>query len=459
MQIDFRRFGRGLVGNVSGQSASFLAQLAVQLVSVPVFTLSWGIERYGIWLILYTLPAYLATLSLGFGGAAGNDMVAAVAQGRRHDAARTYAAVRSGFAGLSLVAALIGAALIFGPAARLLDFAQPYAHGQAQWAAMALVAYGLANLQMSNWALALRATDGFARFLYLASITAMVEMAIALALVLAGGGLVMAAVGLAVGRCAGWLATGLMIHRHAPWLAQSGWAFSMGEARRLARPALAMAMVPLGFAIQLQGTIMALGMAAGPAAVPVFTTVRTLARFAIQLTSVVNVASMPVFTHAAAQDDTARKADLVALNLTTALVVLLPAAMAIALAGPAVIRIWTGGAIIAPAALVAVMAASLVFGGLWLVLANLVLALNQHGRYSYAFVGLACVSVGACAVLARSMGALGAGITAAGFDMAMLVMLVWQARRAGILAAGSFSTAPRRSWTLIADRLPRLFRR
>ncbi len=459
MQIDFRRFGQGLVGNISGQGASFLAQLAVQLLSVPVFTLSWGVERYGVWLILYTLPAYLATLSLGFGGAAGNDMVAAVAQGRREDAARTFAAVRSGFLGLSLLAGVTAALLIFGPAARLLQFAQPFSEGAAQWVAMALVIYGLVNLQMNNWALALRATDGFARFLYIASITAVLEMGIALILVLAGGGLLWAAVGLVAGRCLGWLATGRMIRAHAPWLAQSGWAFDVREARRLARPALAMAMVPLGFAIQLQGTIIALGAAAGPAAVPVFTTVRTLTRFAVQLTSVVNIASMPVFTHASAKSDKARQSDLVALNLTTALLVLLPAAAAIGLFGPAIVRAWTGGTVLPGYALVLVLAVSLILGGLWLVLANLVLAMNQHGRYAYAFVALASISVTLCLALAPTLGALGAGVSSAAFDMAMLALLVWQARSLGLLENGSFANAPQRSWQIIRERLPAIFRR
>ena len=76
------RLGNGLFGNATAQASALLVQLVVALVSVPVFATVWGLEDYGVWLILVTVPATIALSDLGFIGAVGNAMTAAVARGQ-----------------------------------------------------------------------------------------------------------------------------------------------------------------------------------------------------------------------------------------------------------------------------------------------------------------------------------------------------------------------------------------
>lgn len=449
------RWTTGLGGNIGAQGGAMLVQLGIQLLSVPVFLTFWSIERYGVWLILFTIPAYVATLTMGIGGAAGNAMVAAVAQDRRDDAARQFATIRG--AGIAIVLAFLAlvAAFLLAGGAQLFAFARGDAGDDLPWVLLALVTYALTSFTLNNWLLALRATGGYAKGLHLANTVALAEVAVVLALVASGGGVLAAALGYAGMRFFGLAATGLLVRSHAPWLARAGWRIDRAELRAMAAPALALAMVPLGFAIQLQGMVAALGAVAGPAAVPVFTTIRTLSRFAIQLTSVVNVASMPEFTAASAREDKARLADLVAINLTTALALLVPAALIIAVAGPWIVGIWTGGAIVTPPMLAIALGAAIVAGGVWLVLANLILATNRQASYSYAFVMIAALGVAGCVILVPQMGVAGAGLAAAVADIAMLMIILVRAGRQGILSPGSFRDAPARSVQILRQKLGR----
>lgn len=459
MRINLARFGSGLVGNISAQSSAIAAQFCVQFISVPVLAEAWGLELYGVWLLLFTLPAYVALCPLGFSGAAANDITAAVAQGRRGDAMRTYHTVNLtiGVLGLALIG--LAALIFFGPAQGILDFAPEAGGEEVSWAALLLVTYGALAMVANTLAIALRAVGAFAKWVYLNAIITVAETAVALGFVIGGGGLLAAAASYCAVRCIGLLATIFLVSRSARSVAGGGLQFSASELRRLAPSAFALAMVPAGFTLSIQGSVIVLAAAAGPAALPVFTAVRMLARTGIQLVGIVNNASMPNFTVATAQNDDERKADLVALNLTWTLTVLLPYFLAALMFGHWFIDLWTNGAIDAPFALLFLMGLSMVFGGVWLTLANLILATNRQASYSYAFVALAAISLVGAYFLAWEMEAAGAAMAMLLFDIAMLIWVAFQARKLGIIETGSIRNAPQRTLRFLRTRLPDLLHR
>jgi hypothetical protein len=59
---------------------------------VPVLASRWGLELYGQWLLLATLPQFLSMSDLGFATAAGTRMTMAVARGDRDEALRLFTA-------------------------------------------------------------------------------------------------------------------------------------------------------------------------------------------------------------------------------------------------------------------------------------------------------------------------------------------------------------------------------
>src|SRR5579862_9583979 len=103
------RVVRGISANVYSQ----LVQSALQLLSVPILATHWGLETYGAWLIMFTIPAYLAFADFGFAAAAGNDMTLSIARGDRVAAVETFQAVRTAITGVCFLALGVCAVVLY----------------------------------------------------------------------------------------------------------------------------------------------------------------------------------------------------------------------------------------------------------------------------------------------------------------------------------------------------------
>jgi hypothetical protein len=57
----FHRISLGLGANLFGQ----VVTVAIQLLSLPVFLHFWSLSRYGEWLMLSAIPAYLSAVDVG----------------------------------------------------------------------------------------------------------------------------------------------------------------------------------------------------------------------------------------------------------------------------------------------------------------------------------------------------------------------------------------------------------
>lgn len=431
-----------LLANVGAHGASQAANFAIQLMLVPVLAQYWGLETYGVWLILFTLPFYLAVGDFGLTWSAATDMTAAVAQGRKGDAVATFQATQAALLVIGLLLLGVAGWLVTGPLNHWLAFAQEAAGGQAIAAVMLIVAYGISWQQVAIAQGGLRATGAHAAGVHVMTAITVLETAVLLAAVMAGATIVHAAAIYCAGHIAGAVWLRWLLRRHAPWLRTWPWRSSPGELRRLARPALAMMLVPICFALTMQGPTLVLGAVAGAAIVPAFAATRTLSRAAVQLANIVSTAAMPGFTVATARGERERKAEIFALAVGISVCMLVPTAVALVIAGQWFMHLWTGGVIVPSLPLIATLAVAMLLNGVWVPISNLILASNQHERYSYVFLAVSVASVGVTILLARPLGALGAALSAVLVDSVMLGWIVLQSFRLGLTDPRRLLRAP-----------------
>jgi O-antigen/teichoic acid export membrane protein len=112
--------------------------------------------------------------------------------------------------------------------------------------------------------------------------------------------------------------------------------------------------------------------------VPVFAAVRTLSRVGMQMCWIVSMPLMPELSAASARGERGRMASIVPATLLFSALLVAPFALGFMVAGRTAVALWTGGAIVPPQALVAVMGLTVVLGGVWYPLSNLLLA--QGGK-------------------------------------------------------------------------------
>jgi len=383
--------------------------LTSQIVLVPIFLGHWGVHVYGAWLLLSTVPIYLALSDFGFAVAAGTDMTMATARGDRRSPVTTYQSVWVLVLLASLV--LLGGmlAVIWVLPSHLFDFTRIPAI-EARLTLTALLGYAAVNLQISIINSGLRAIGAFALGRAASGCMFLCEALAVIAAVVWGKGPAGAALAMLIVRAIGAATLYALQIRRAPWLHFGTRAASLPEIRRLFLPAFASMSLFGAEALVLQGTAIAVGFAAGPASVVVFTTVRTLSRIGTQLAGLLTYPLMPEFSSIAAHDDRPAMARMTLLTILASLMFVVPMAIGLLLFGRAIVGLWTHHAIVAPMALVALMAGVVVMNGLWSPLALLLQAVNRHVLYARTYlVGALCVAGGAY-VFARMIGPAGAAL-------------------------------------------------
>jgi len=399
-----RRLLLGFIVNWIGKLASSI----IQLVQVPVFLHFWNTPLFGEWLILNSVPAYLSFSSIGFGNVAGNEMTMMVARNNREDALRVF---QSCWWLITLICAstvvLLSGALYFLPAAHLLKLTH-LSEYDTKWIIFYLglsVLFGqLEQLIQSAYRCIGRYPYGSALKTIL-SFSAFSGMIAAVAL---GHGPRVTALVFAAINVAGTFVQCLFIRRDIPWI-EFGWKHaSFAEIRRLAPFAVAFMGFPAGNALNLSGTLLAVGYALGPVAVVVFGTARTVSRVALQMVQMINTTFEPELSIAYGAGNYDLTRTLLRRACQLALLVAVVIVIVMLTFGPWFLTHWTGGHVPPSRGLLSILLLVVIFYALWSTSATLITSTNQHQRLATYYIlgtSLTCVF---CYFFARSYGLYGA---------------------------------------------------
>ncbi|SHO66867.1 Membrane protein involved in the export of O-antigen and teichoic acid [Pseudoxanthobacter soli DSM 19599] len=401
-----------------------------QLVSVPILIKYWGVDTYGLWLLLFSVPGYLVVADFGLAQAATAEMLAHVAKGRRADAVATYRAVRILVLAINAACLLLAAVLAFGLLSGVLAPYDERAGGSVALVLMILTLYGTITIQNGVTSSGYIATGGYALNSYIIGTMYLAETVASWIVVGLGGSIVHAALSYLVVRGVTSVIMMIGLRRRAPWLAEGGWSASPTHIRRLLRPAAALVALTGGQAATIEGGTMVVGLANGAMAVPVFTTARTLTRVALQAVLVVNRAMMPSFSIANATDGRARMKRFALISVALSLACSLPIMAGAALFGPELISLWTHGHVRPDLTFLMLMALSMALNSLWLPLSNLLTSINRQAGFAYFFLFASLAGLGLCLLLSRPFGLTGVAIAMVAVDF---VMLVWVSRLIGSL--------------------------
>ena len=420
-----------------GLAANWFSRLsfaAIQFVQVPVFLHYWQESTFGEWLILSSIPTYLAFSTSGFGAVAGAEMTMAEARGDRDAALRSFQScwwlILLIFAGLGGLAAAL---LALVPVARVLHL-----RGISEHDTKAIILYlGFSVLFAQVETLlqsAYRCVGRYSFGVLVKSGLTFFAVSSTLVPVVMHFGPRTAALVYAATSAGGTVLLALMVRLHIPWI-RFGWHHaSFAEIRRIAGPAFAFMGFPLGQALNQAGTLQAVGYALGPVAVVVFGTARTISRIALQIVQMVNFSYEPEFARAFAEKRTPESRDAMMRTLNrracqTALAFALCVVAVMLLGGPALLTHWTHGKVPPSRPLLAILLAVVVLFALWSTSSTMLTATNRHQRlatvYVAATVGTVAVSWAVALRFARLGGNAGLYAVAASLLLAELAMNVY----------------------------------
>jgi O-antigen/teichoic acid export membrane protein len=399
-----RRLLLGFLSNWVGRLASTI----IQLVQVPVFLHFWSVPLYGEWMVVNSVPAYLSFSNVGFGSVAGNEMTMMVARNDREGALRVF---QSCWWLISIICVgtviLLSGTLYYLPASRLLKLTT-LGESDTKWIIFYLgVSVLLGQLEQLLQS-AYRSIGRYPFGSFIKSILSLLAFACMIVSVTLGTGARATALVFAAANIACTLFLCILVRRDIPWI-RYGWQYaSFAEIRKLARPAIAFMGFPLGNALNLQGTLLAVSYALGPTEVVIFATARTVSRVAIQMVQMVNSTFEPEMSIAFGAGNYELTRSLLRRACQLALLSAVVIVAIMMTFGPWFLTHWTGGHVPPSRPLLAILLLVVIFYALWSTSATLMTSTNQHQRLAsyYLFgTGLACIL---CYVFARAYGLYGA---------------------------------------------------
>jgi len=300
MDVSTKR--RLVLGFLSNWVAKF-ATTIIQLVQVPVFLHFWTVPLYGEWMIIIAIPSYLNVSSIGFGNVAGNEMTMMMARGDREGALRVFQSCWWFITFICIACMIVlSAGLFLLPAAKLLKL-HSISEIDAKWIIFYLgcsVTLGQLETLLQS---AYRCIGRYPYGSFIKSIFSLAAFAIMLIPVCLGGGPRITALVFAAANVAVTIILGIMVRRDIPWIRFGFKHATFAEIRRLSAPAIAFMALPIGNALNLQGTLMAIGYALGPTDVVIFGTARTVSRVALQMVQMVNNTFWPELSSSFGSND------------------------------------------------------------------------------------------------------------------------------------------------------------
>jgi O-antigen/teichoic acid export membrane protein len=269
-------------------------------------------------------------------------------------------------------------------------------------AGILLIVYSITAVQMSIISGGYQSTQRYAQGTFLQDLIAPVESAALVAVVLAHGGIAVAALTITVVRVIGAVAFYLRLRSYEPWIRLGVSHASMADLRRLAHPALASLSMTLSTALNIQGVILGLGFFVSPAAAAVFGAARLLSRVPLQIADLAGRASLPEMSAAHARRDRVTTAMLAVVNLGVTAAVVAPATIVMVLAGPFALSLLSHHRLHADLGLFFWLAMTAAVQAGWNTVGQFLFAINRQQAFAYAYMVLAAAPALAPVVVGRT---------------------------------------------------------
>jgi O-antigen/teichoic acid export membrane protein len=396
----------------------------IQLIQLPVFLHFWSMQLYGDWIVVTGIPTYLSFSTTGFGSVAGNEMTMMVARDDRAGALRVFQSCWWLIAMLcGSIIFLLSGALYYLPAARLLDIGN-ISETDTRWIIFYLgisVLFGQLEQLLQS---AYRSIERYAYGSFVKSLMALTAFALTLAAVALHQGPRVIALVFACANIFGTLFLALLVKRDIPWI-QFGWNHaSTAEVRALVRPAIAYMCFPIGNAMNIQGTQMAVNYALGSTSVVIFSAARTVSRAALQMVQLVNSTFEPEITIAFGAKKIALTRTLHRRACQLALIVALAIVAGLMTIGPWFLSHWSRGNVPPSSGLLSILLLVVIFYALWSTSSTLMTATNQHQKMAVVYVIATAVTCAVCFFLAHWKGLFGAAAALVISELAMNVYVL-----------------------------------
>ncbi len=363
-----RRMILGIGANAFGQIVTIL----IQLLSLPIFLTYWDASTYGTWLLLSALPAYLSMADIGMTSVAGNVMTMSIGRGDIDEANKVFQTAQL------FMTIVCGALFIIVTPPTLLWPMPESVTSDMRIALLALFYDVLFSLIGGLSDAVFKASGRYPLGAMLGQLSRLVQWAgFILGLILFHSFSGVAVVG-CLARAAMTLLVIWLGQRASGGLRLGFRQASVKDLKAMLYPALSFMAFAMTNALSFQGITLLVGVLAGAPAVALFNTYRTLARVAVQFTSIFSLALWPEFARLYGHGGLDRVYPVFRRSMYFGIAVSIAISVALFCISPILLKVWTHDRIAFSPLLMFVLLAYAAVGGFWHVPRVLLMSTNQH---------------------------------------------------------------------------------
>ncbi|MGC4036276.1 MAG: lipopolysaccharide biosynthesis protein [Chitinophagaceae bacterium] len=399
---------------------SKIATVAFRLVQVPVLLSLLGVDDYGKWLVLYTLPSWISLANFGFGSVAGNEMSLAIGEGNMERAVRVFSSTLAIFIGI-----FIAGSLLLIPVVSFLHW-EKLLHLPAQrsaeirwvfiWFTLSTLLSFFGELYQGRFKAARKAHVS----IILYSFRPWVELLAMIIVLQYTKRLDLLALSVFCTTICYIVAARWLSYRGMPALHFKISSVSKELMKPLFRKGFAFQAFPLGNALTYQGTIIIVQLVLGSTAVAIFGSVRTLVRSINQLFELINQVMWPELSLLFGKGDLIQVARLHRIGVATSVAVSLICVLFLAVFGEKIFALWTGGAFQLSHSLLLFFLIPILFNSLWFTSSVIHMASNQHEGLAVRYIIAMALGVLGCAILSYFFGIAGAAASTVISDILLI---------------------------------------
>lgn len=359
--------------------------LLSNLLIPPYLIESLGVDRYGVWLYIFSIPMSLTMLDGGISSAFSTEVYRLHSRGEVDKAAATF---KTGIRMLAAIVLILMSLLVIGA---WVFSRNEVNRAETSWTLILLGVYALAGFFSELLNAPYKITGRFHLIQLIWLMTKAAELFVMLAVVRFNSFVIMAASMLTVKVIA---SAGMWFHLQGfgQFLLQGDWRVR-APVRHLIAPSLMYAVNPLIMFLALQLPVMIIGGTLSMTLVVAYTTIRTLARLSLQVGNQISISLYTEYTRVlgARNVEIVRrlyaKSNIVIFSLMVAWVVLGT------VAGPEIYEAWIGHAPLHFFVIFAAVSADAVFEALMRNRVALTSSVNQHARDVAFQLGVVALSV------------------------------------------------------------------
>ena len=379
--------------NLSGYGYSQGATIVAQIVVVPFFLAAWGVRLYGEWLVLTSIPMFLALMELGVAQASATR--ASLASGSKDitairrilDTAMAFSVVTS--ITVATLGTILATSIPWSKWLNLSDIDPSAASVIFIYMSFYLAGNFLAA-PVSAWMKAMDRTALAAVWMANRRVAEIIVTAVTLYL---GASPTTLAIFLMLTSFVTLITCYAIALRHSTSGAMTMRYASRKEFRIVFWPAVSFMAMPLAQVITLQGSVQLLNALSGGIAVASFSMARTMVRLLMQVGVVFNSAMRPEISRLMGQGKVLAARSVVKKGTIVASLLVLTGLLGVGLVGPKALEIWSHGNVILPASFLILLALHAVVNVIWYVPSTLIFAKNGHSSISWYYMTLSIIAL------------------------------------------------------------------